>query len=201
MTPRRPPDRLNRVVLAVLGAVVASASTAGLLVSFGAFGGARSHQPVLSGATRHFVDRNARWWWPTAAGLALLLAFLGYRWLRAQLPVAGGDAVHLAAPATGTAVVAGRALGRAIAADAERFPGVRAAAAQVEHGPGPGGTGPNHLTVALRVRGDDSTATAELAVDLRRRVLANAGRALDTDETTATVRLDLVAGPNGRGSS
>jgi hypothetical protein len=194
MRPRRPPDRLNRLALGAVGMLLAGASTTGLLVSFGALGAGKSHEPVLADATRRLVDRNAGWWWPTAAALALLLAFVGYRWLRAQLPVDTGDDVYLATSEGATALVTGRALSRAIAADAERSPGVQAASARVvdPEAPEAADSLSNRVMVALRVRADDTTASSDLAADLRQRVLANAGRALDADSVTATVRVDLV---------
>ena len=128
---RRNPDRLNRTVLTVLALLLLAAGAYGLARGYGAFGDDQAHDPVLGGDVRDFVSDNANWFWPAAAVVSLLVAWVGLRWLVAQisspavshLPVRSDGPGHTELQATGAA--------SALAGDIEAYPGVGAARARI----------------------------------------------------------------------
>ncbi len=128
---RRSPDRLNRTVLTLLALLLLAAGAYGLARGYGAFGDDQANDPVLGSDVRDFVSDNANWFWPVAAVVSLLVAWVGLRWLVAQistpavshLPVRSDGPGHTELQATGASA--------ALAGDIEGYPGVRAARARI----------------------------------------------------------------------
>lgn len=128
---RRGPDGLNRTVLTLLALLLLGAGAYGLARGYGAFGEDQADDPVLTSDVRDFVSDNGDWFWPLAAVLSLLVAWLGLRWLLAQftapavhrLPVRSDGPGHTEVQATGAA--------SALARDIEEYPGVRGARARI----------------------------------------------------------------------
>lgn len=85
-TPTNRIDRVNRAVLLLLGLALLSAGGYGLARGFYAFGDAEADGPLLLPNFRDFVARNSGWFWPAVAVGALVVAYLAFRWLRAQFP-------------------------------------------------------------------------------------------------------------------
>lgn len=79
-------DGVNRTLLLLLGIVLLAAGVAALALGLGAFGDARAQSAVLPGGLIDFVGSNGAWFWPLVAVVSLLLAYLGWRWLKAQFP-------------------------------------------------------------------------------------------------------------------
>ena len=187
---RRSPDRLNTAVLSALSLVLLAAGGYGLARGYGAFGEGRAHDPVLGNKVRDFVSDNTDWFWPVAAAVSLLVAWIGLRWLLAQistptvsrLPVRSDGPGHTELLASGAAA--------SLARDIEEYPGVRAARARVvsDH-PSP------EVEVTVDVHDD-----ADLP-GLRRRIeehaLARFQSALELQELRSRVHLRL-AEPAGR---
>lgn len=187
-----PPDRLNRTLLSILGLLLLGAGIYGLLRGGGAFGQDRAEDPLLLESVRDFVSDNAAWFWPLMAILALIVAYLAYRWLRAHIrsgPTLGH--IHLQHdPSFGSTRVSASAAADALSAEIETYPGVRSASARLLTD----GTQPEvELGVDLH---DDANVE-----DVRRRIEEHAfprfRQALDTRDLVARVRFDL-AGPAGR---
>lgn len=128
---RRNPDRLNATVLTLLAIVLIAAGAYGLARGYGAFGDARAADPVLTEDVRQFVRDNANWFWPLAAVLSLLVAWLGLRWLLAQLssPTVGHLPVRADGPGSTELLSSGATA--ALARDIEDYPGVRRASARL----------------------------------------------------------------------
>ncbi len=128
---RRGPDRLNATVLTFLALVLLTVGGYGLARGYGAFGDARTADPVLGDVVRDFVSRNADWFWPLAAVISLLVAWLGLRWLLTQfstptvsrLPVRSDGPGHTELVASGATA--------ALARDIEDYAGVRSARARL----------------------------------------------------------------------
>ncbi|MBA2625553.1 MAG: hypothetical protein H0U89_08110, partial [Acidimicrobiia bacterium] len=79
-------DRANRLVGTIVGALLLGLGILGLLRSYGiGFGDEAQDDPVLLQQVRDFVSDNDGWFWWAALALAILLAYLGWRWLRVQL--------------------------------------------------------------------------------------------------------------------
>ncbi|MFD9358229.1 alkaline shock response membrane anchor protein AmaP [Streptomyces sp. NPDC060031] len=112
---------VNRALLALCGLALLAGGVL-LLTASGPFGG--RHAPLLSAeARRHHWHAEGWWWWAVAAGLALCV-LLALWWLLSQL-----RRPRLAAALVDTgdgafAVLRGRALEKAVAAEAGALDGV-----------------------------------------------------------------------------
>jgi len=125
------PDRLNRAVLTLLAVLLVAAGAYGLARGYGAFGDDRASDPVLTDDVRSFVSRNAGWFWPVAAVVALLVAWLGLRWLVAQLSSTAVSRLDVPTTGPGHTELLASAAAAAVTSDVEGYPGVRAARARL----------------------------------------------------------------------
>ncbi len=184
-------DSANRVAASVLGLVLVGAGGYGLVRSLGAVGAAAAAQPVMVQELRADIVEYAGWVGGVATFVALLVAWLGWRWLRLQLvpsspmrrvPVAGGQG-------GGTSVDAG-ALAEAVTRDMVAHDHVASGQTRVV---GVGGAPELALTAEVAVDGDARAVRAHVADH----VLPRARAALDRDDLTAHLRLRL-ADPAGR---
>lgn len=123
----RGPDRLNRAILTILGLVLLGLGAYGLARGYGAFGDARAADSVLGDDVRDFVSRNANWFWPAAAVVALLVAWLGLRWLVAQLTTPTVHRLPVRADGPGHTELLASGATSALAGDIEGYDSVRAA--------------------------------------------------------------------------
>lgn len=125
-------DRRNRVGLAVVGLLLTAAGGYGLARSWGAFGDRSASEPVADDNVRDFVARHPTAFWATAAALAIVLAVVGLRWLRAQLAAASPRRIDLTHRGDrGVTVVVPAGAADALAADIERYRGVTQASARL----------------------------------------------------------------------
>lgn len=77
-------DRINRIVLILLGAIFLGAGVVGLLVASGVFGQSAAHTSLVTDGMRSYAHDNAAWYWGAFAGGAFLVAALALIWLFAQ---------------------------------------------------------------------------------------------------------------------
>src|SRR3954447_18021598 len=77
-------DRINRILLILLGAIFLAAGVIGLLVAAGVFGQTAAHTSLVTDGMRNYAHDNAGWYWGAYAGGAFLLAALALIWLFAQ---------------------------------------------------------------------------------------------------------------------
>lgn len=126
---RRGSDRLNTAVLSVLALVLVAVGAYGLARGYGAFGDSRAADPLLSDDVRDFVSRNGNWFWPLAAVLALLVAWLGLRWLVAQFSTSTIGRLAVRADGPGRTELVASGATAALARDIEGYAGVRSARA------------------------------------------------------------------------
>ena len=187
---RRRTDRLNGTVLFLLSLLLLGIGAYGLARGYGAFGEVRADDPVLGDDLRDFVFRNADWFWPAAAALSLLVAWLGLRWLLAQISTPTVSRLPVRADGPGrTELLAGGATA-ALARDIEGYAGVRGARARlVSDHPSP------EVEITVDVHDD-----ADLP-DLRRRIEEHAlerfRSALELQQLRSQVHMRL-AEPVGR---
>jgi hypothetical protein len=128
---KRGPDRLNSTVLTILSLALLAVGAYGLARGYGAFGDARATDPVLTDDARHFVSRNADWFWPVAAAASLLVAWLGLRWLVAQITTPTVHQLPVSADGPGHTELSASGATAALARDIETYDGVRAARARL----------------------------------------------------------------------
>ena len=186
------PDRLDRLILAVIGILLAGAAAYGLARGAGVFGRGRAEAPVLGSDLRRFVADHQLSFWAAVAALGLVLAWLGWRWLKAQFPgsrtvseldVDEGDG----GPGT---LLSSSAVTAALADHLSGHEDVRWARARVLAGrPRP--------QVELRVGVSDDADVGRFSDFVEAEVLGHLRQALEVDEVDAHVELRLT-GPSAR---
>jgi hypothetical protein len=181
-----PPERGNRVILGIVGLVLLAGGGYGLARGWGAFGDRAAHQPLL---TDSFVHRNDRWFWTVAFLVAALVAYLGYRWIRSQLPTTGRSEVIDLTPSdpdpdqAGDTVVMAQGVASALAADVSAYLGVAGAAARIEHG--------SPLAVDIRVELEDGADVEPVRRRLAEHGLPRLRHALETEQIDARMHVRL----------
>ena len=126
-------DRANRLVGTIVAVVLIAVGALGLLRSYGIiFSDAAMDDPVLLRQVRDWVADNDAWFWWAAFLAALLLAYLGYRWLRVQLlPSPSLGELTVASTDTGRTSLPARALTDAVTSQLEDDPEVTGALVRV----------------------------------------------------------------------
>ena len=128
---RRSPDGLNRTVLTLLALLLLGAGAYGLARGYGAFGDDQADDPVLTSDVRDFVSDNGDWFWPLAAVLSLLVAWLGLRWLLAQIAAPAVHHLPVRSEGPGHTELQAAGAASALADDIETYPAVRGARARI----------------------------------------------------------------------
>ncbi|MFK0047392.1 alkaline shock response membrane anchor protein AmaP [Streptomyces sp. NPDC090741] len=112
---------VNRILLGIIGAVLLAAGVA-VLTALRPLGG--RHEPLLGEATRErYWHAEGWWWWAVLAGLGVCVV-LALWWLLAQLRRPRLPAVLVDTGDGAFAVLRGRALEEAVAAEAGALDGV-----------------------------------------------------------------------------
>jgi hypothetical protein len=187
----RPTERLNRVLLTILGVLLVAAGIYTLLRSWGALGDAAADDPLFTPAARNWVDRNQGWFWPVMAGLSTLIALLAVRWLIAQLRTdrPGSSDLAWSTPSGRTRIQAG-AIADAVSDDIESDPGVERAVVRMVGDE-------EHPELHLYLDARDDASLAELRDHLETGAIPRLRSALELDDVAAHARFRLVA-PSGR---
>jgi hypothetical protein len=183
---KRTPDRLNTAVLSLVALVLVGAGAYGLARGYDAFGPRRAVDAVLGDGVREFVAANEDWFWPVAAAVSLFVAWLGFRWLVAQVRTpavsrlrVGGD------PHRGTTELSAPGAAAALAGDIETYAGVRSAGARVVAG----GAEPA-VDVIIDVHDDADVAAVRTRVE--EHALPRLASALEVPHLRARVHLRLA---------
>lgn len=184
----RPIDRVNRVLLVLLGLVLLAAGAGAVAAALGAFGETVVDRAVLDRDTNDYLRQNSWIWW-AAAGVCLLIAILALRWLFAELTTSRtGRVVLQRGRPEGDTVVRSAAVSAAMEDDVESFHGVRHARLQF-HGDQ---TAP---TARLVVDVADRANLAELRERIEHEAVPSLRRSLDVPALPVHVRLRF----SGRG--
>jgi hypothetical protein len=179
-------DRVNRVLLFLLGLLALAGGVVILLLSVRVFGDDWADQPVLQQQTRDFADRNAGWFW-TAIGIACgLIALLALRWLFAQASTQRVASLSLEPDRrNGHTKLATGALGEAVEDEIERFRGVSRASARML-----GKASEPLLRIDVKV-GDDGDL-GYIRNRLEEDTIPNARRAVEMPQLPVWVRLAVA---------
>ena len=179
-------DLGNRAVVLVLAVVLLLLGGVGLARSYGALddeGG--ESDPLLLPEVQDFVADNDAWFWLVAFAVALLVAWLGWRWLRVQLlPTPSLGTLSVALTEDGHTTIPSRAVSAAVTRDLEDDPDVRSARVRIVG---------SQAAPALDVRASvaDTAETGEVRDRVEERILGRARAALERSDLTATVRYRL----------
>lgn len=185
-------DRRNRIIASVVGLVLVGAGVYVLARSFGALGDDQMATPVLDGGLRRAVTDNAGPFWGAVTFIALVVAWLGWRWLRLQLVPASPSIgrLRLAGSGGGQTSVEAAALADAVSRDLQSGPGVTSARVRLR----------GHQQVpTLDLRAEVATGTPPAAV--RRHVddflVPRVRAALEREDIPVSLRL-VLADPTSR---
>ena len=173
--------RVNRTALIIVGLILAAAGAAGLVLSLGGFGEDVAADPVLSDSLRDLAKDSA-WFWPALAVVCLLLAYLGWRLLLAQVRIDRHGPLDLTEnPRDGTTTLDSPAVARALTEEVEELPGVSGAVAHLRR------RGGSHvdLVVELTRRAD----VARIRNQLETEIVPRLRQALDDPELPVTIQL------------
>jgi hypothetical protein len=169
----------NRTLLGLLGLLLLAAGGLGLAVSFGALGDAGT--PVLPPGVRDYANDQPWFWW-AVAGVCLVLALLGLRWLLAQLQTDRVGRLDLTTDdRDGLTTVHAGALTDAVEAEVEDLRGVAGASAHLLD------RGGRRLTLAVDLA--EYADIAEVRQILEDRVVAHARQAIDDPELPVDIEL------------
>ncbi len=179
-------DRANRLVGTIVALVLIAIGALGLLRSYGIiFDDDAMDDPVLLRQVRDFVADNDAWFWWAAFVVALVLAYIGWRWLRVQLlPSPSLGELTVARTDDGRTTLPTRALADAVTRQLEDDPELTGARVRVVG---------SERSPALDVRA--SVADGADLEGIRQRVegeaVGSTRGALERQDLTATVRYRL----------
>ena len=183
----RPLDRVNRVLLVLLGLLLLATGGVAVATALGAFGEAISERAVLDRESDDYLRENPWIWW-AVAGVCLLVAILALRWLFAQFTTNRvGRVVLQRGRPDGDTVVRGAAVSSAMEEDVQAFHGVRSARVQL-HGDQ---TAP---TARLVVGVEDRADLAALRQRIEHEAVPSLRQCLDAPSLPVHVRLQLSGG-------
>lgn len=129
-----PADRLNRVLVALIGLLLLSAGVLTLVRSFGGFGARLADDPLLTQAQTRFVEDSSPWSWIVVAVVGVLVALLALRWLLAQLRTDRIGTLDLEPdPRKGATTLHATAVTTALREEIESYRGVTSARARLLH--------------------------------------------------------------------
>lgn len=181
-------NRLNRVVLTVLGLVLSVGAAAGLAVGAGALGAQVARRPVLEPEVSGYVDRTPWFWWAVLVG-SVIVAVLALSWMLAQARTERIRQVELAVddPTSVTVVHAG-AVTEAVEQEVGSYLGVTSASARLR------GVRGRRLDLVVAV--SSAADLTELRDRLQQRAVANLRQALDAPDLPVHIQLRPAPEPS-----
>jgi hypothetical protein len=185
-------DRRNRTGLLLVGLLLAGLGGYGLARGWAAFGEQAASEPLLTEPWRRFVDRNQALFWAGAAVVSLLVAWVGLRWLRAQLATSAPRCVDLTENGDGgTTVIVPAGAAQALARDVERYGGVTSASARL--------TGDREdPEVDLRIDVADSCSVPVLLARIEDDALERFRRALEFETLDVNIEFRITTSSHRR---
>lgn len=184
-------NRLNRILLGVVGLIVLLLGVGGLLLGLGVFGSDRSKRSVIYPRAEKALTDNQDWVWWVIGGVALVLALLAIYWLIVQLRIERLGSVPVQQTGQGDSILPASVLTDAISDEAESVPGVRRARV---HLAGDDLEPELAITVWLREGADVASVRHALEAD----VMAHARQALGHERVQTWLRLEVDAGKRER---
>lgn len=179
-------DRVNRVLLILLGLVCVAGGILILLVSYRVFGTSTARQPLLRPATREFVDRNHGWFWLAVAAGSVVIGLLALRWLLSQLSLARVGALDVDPDRSlGETLVSTGGLSEAVEDEVNSYRGVEHASARFF-----GASARPHLRLDVSLAETADPGAVRTRVESE--ALANVVQATGRHDLISLVRLDIA---------
>lgn len=185
-----PADRLNRVMLALLGLLLLAGGVVALVRSFGGFGDVYARDSMITRAEGRYVDRNGAWLWTVVAVAAGVIALLALRWLLAQLRSDRVSSLELESDdRLGTTTLQSSAVTSAVCEEIESYRGVSSAKARLLHSA-------EQPDLVLEVSLDERADIAATRSRIESEAITHARQALDKPGLSAQLTLKpAAAGP------
>jgi hypothetical protein len=180
------PHTLNRIVLAIIGAVLVAVSAYGLIRGFDGFGRSRARQPLITPDAVDWLDRNHRWVWPVVALAGVIVALVAFRWLRAQFHSRPGRLDWTVPQRGGTTTIEGSGVASAVHDDLVQLAAVDRADVRLVGEP-------DQPQLDVRLWVHDDVAIPDVLDAVTTTVTPRLCRALEIDHVPTTVLIDLVS--------
>jgi hypothetical protein len=177
-------DRSNRVLLLLFAILLIAAGAAGGAASVGAFGTAAPHTSLTDNRVSSYIGAQSLWFWPAAAGVALIVVLLALRWLLALLfsTDRSGDRTFPHDRSAGRTTLHAGALTEAVTQEIESYPGVHSARARLIGDP-------DDADLVVTVTLEETTDLAALRQRIETGALTHARQA--TGNFSMPIQLDL----------
>jgi hypothetical protein len=179
-------DRVNRVLLLIVGAVLVAGGVYALLRSFSAFGSEAARDPLLSSTLRRRVERAEDWFWPLVAlGCAIVVvSALAWLWTQRPRPLPSDDLVYEEADHSTT--VRSSALSRAVQDELQQQPAVDSARVGIDRSP-------ESTVVLARLTVEDGTSARTVATEIVAPAIEHFRRATGDADATGRAILEYTA--------
>lgn len=180
-------DRTNRALLTLLGVVLLTAGTAGILAGTDVLGHHLPDRYLTDNLITRYIGDNSVWFWPVAALTGVIGAVLALRWLIAVLtpPPRAGDITIAGDRSRGTTALDAGALTDAVTTEINSYRGIDTSHARMYGSPND-----PHLAIAVRTGGDADIAAIRHHIEDD--ALAHVRHALDRPDLPIT--LDIMVG-------
>ncbi|WP_269856961.1 alkaline shock response membrane anchor protein AmaP [Streptomyces sp. RPT161] len=186
----RPPHRINRIALALVGLVLLAGGVLALLRGTGFFGAAGPDAALLVPGERHYAAASG-WVWPAVGAAAALLAVAGLVWALAQLRRAGVRTIALEADLSrGATRLSAVAVTDALEDELQSYRGVHRARARLIHSS-------RHPRLDLRITLAADADPRPIRARIEQQALTHLRRVLDQEDLPARIRLDITPRPAG----
>lgn len=184
-------DRVNRVLLGIVGVLLTLAATGGLLVGLSVFGGHRAKRSVIYPPAARLIDREQGWLWWVIGAVALVVAVAALYWLILQPRVERLAAVPLESSLQGDSAILGPAVAAAVRTEAAALSGVERARARLVGN----ADDPQLLLAVWMQEGADLRAVRR---QLDERVLGHARDTLGRASLRTRLRIEMDSGARQR---
>ncbi|MEU5091267.1 hypothetical protein [Streptomyces sp. NPDC021356] len=184
----RPPHRINRIALALVGLVLLAGGVLALLRGAGFFGAAGPDAALLVPGERHYAAASG-WVWPAVGAAAALVTIAGLLWALAQLRRAGVRSLALEADRSrGATRLSAAAVTDALEDEVHSYRGVHQAHARLTHSS-------RYPRLDLRVVLAADADPRPIRARIEREAVAVLRRVLDQEDLRARIRLDVTSRP------
>jgi hypothetical protein len=177
-------DRINRLALIVLGAILAAVGGAIIAANTGLFASGFPQRTLLENPAAEWIGGHSTWFWPITAAVVTVIALLALRWLVAVLRSAP-KAHDVSIDGSARTTVGSTALRDALTNEIESYRGVQNAKVRIFGDP-------IQPRLGVRVNLTQDARVAEVRDRIEQQALAHARAALDAPEMPVTLDLGVT---------
>jgi len=175
-------DRVTRIVLTVIGAILLAIGVAGILANTGLYASGFGRRTLLQNPAAIWIGTHSAWFWPVAAAVAVAVALLAIAWLALVISPAPKTR-DVSIDGSARTSLRASALRDALTSEIQSYRGVDSARVRVVGDP-------QDPRLGVKVNLTDDARVAEVRERVEREALAHAREALDAPRMP--VVLDLA---------